>query len=101
VHDARRNGATVLALDGGDRDLHALAHDALAAPPSVPPPGADGEADGSDGGRAQDLDLDTLQHLVSAAAGENSVPVPRRHRRFRDRLARLADGLTAPPPPRW
>ncbi|MFC9229838.1 hypothetical protein ACFTZI_12865 [Streptomyces decoyicus] len=92
VHDARRNGATVLALDGGDRDLHALAHDALAAPPAVP--------DGVDEAPA-DLDLDTVQHLVSAAAGENSLPAPRGHRRFRDRLARLADGLTAPPPPRW
>lgn len=92
VHDARRNGATVLALDGGDRDLHALAHDALAAPPD-PPEGTDGTP--------SDLDLDTVQHLVSAAAGENSLPAPRGHRRFRDRLARLADGLTAPPPPRW
>ncbi|MFC9237628.1 hypothetical protein ACFTZK_14405 [Streptomyces decoyicus] len=92
VHDARRNGATVLALDGGDRDLHALAHDALAASPAVP--------DGGDEAPA-DLDLDTVQHLVSAAAGENSLPAPRGHRRFRDRLARLADGLTAPPPPRW
>lgn len=90
VHDARRNGATVLALDGGDRDLHALAHDALTAPPAAPRAGG-----------AQDLDLDTLQHLVSAAAGENSVPAPRPRRRFRDRLARLADGLTSPPPPRW
>ncbi|MGP8302255.1 hypothetical protein ACTPOK_30910 [Streptomyces inhibens] len=94
VHDARRNGATVLALDGGDRDLHALAHDALAAPP--PPAPADGDTPAS-----QDLDLDTVQHLVSAAAGENSLPAPRGHRRFRDRLARLADELTAPPPPRW
>ncbi|MEU9484605.1 hypothetical protein AB0D83_13230 [Streptomyces decoyicus] len=92
VHDARRNGATVLALDGGDRDLHALAHDALATSPAVP--------DGGDEASA-DLDLDTVQHLVSAAAGENSLPAPRGHRRFRDRLARLADGLTAPPPPRW
>ncbi|KPC62480.1 hypothetical protein [Streptomyces chattanoogensis] len=91
VHDARRNGATVLALDGGDRDLHALAHDALAAP-------------AGDDDRTEDLGLDTVQHLVSAAAGENGLPAtlagsPRR--RFRDRLARLADGLTAPPPPRW
>ncbi|MEW9521001.1 hypothetical protein [Streptomyces tubercidicus] len=92
VHDARRNGATVLALDGGDRDLHALAHDALAAPPAPPEEGA---------GVTPDLDLDTIQHLVSAAAGENSLPAPRGRRRFRDRLARLADGLTAPPPPRW
>ncbi|MFJ3955915.1 hypothetical protein SLV14_005654 [Streptomyces sp. Je 1-4] len=92
VHDARRNGATVLALDGGDRDLHALAHDALAAPPAPPDEPA---------AAAPDLDLDTVQHLVSAAAGENSLPAPRGRRRFRDRLARLADGLTAPPPPRW
>ncbi|GAA0898547.1 MULTISPECIES: hypothetical protein [Streptomyces violaceusniger group] len=78
VNDARRGGATVLALDGGDAELHALAHDALSAP---------------EGG---ELDLDTLQHLVSAAAGENSLPRPGR-RRFQDRLARLAEHLAAPP----
>ncbi|UQA95826.1 hypothetical protein [Streptomyces halobius] len=100
VHDARRNGATVLALDGGDRDLHALAHDALAAPPPTPVDAAEPAA-GSPADGAPDLGLDTLQHLVSAAAGENGGPAPRPHRRFRDRLARLADGLTAPPPPRW
>ncbi|MCQ8195478.1 hypothetical protein [Streptomyces rugosispiralis] len=82
VNDARRGGATVLALDGGDTELHALAHDALAAP---------------EGG---ELDLDTLQHLVSAATGENSLPRPRR-RRFQDRLARLAEHVAAPPPTHW
>ncbi|AIA03246.1 hypothetical protein ACFU90_30490 [Streptomyces noursei] len=98
VHDARRNGATVLALDSGDRDLHALAHDALTTVPpppegtAPPPPGLTATAD---------LDLDTVQHLVSAAAGENGRPAPRRHRRFRDRLARIAEGLATPPPPRW
>ncbi|AJC58829.1 MULTISPECIES: hypothetical protein [Streptomyces] len=96
VHDARRNGATVLALDSGDRDLHALAHDALIA---APPP--DDGAAAPDPPRPPDLDLDTVQHLVSAAAGENSRPGPRHHRRFRDRLARLAEALAAPPPPRW
>ncbi|WP_407553447.1 hypothetical protein QOM21_26065 [Streptomyces sp. Pv4-95] len=94
VHDARRNGATVLALDAGDRDLRALAHDALAAPPAAP-------GDGTGAELTPELDLDTLQHLVSAAAGENGVPAPRRHRRFRDRLTRLAEELTSPPPPRW
>ncbi|MER7791348.1 hypothetical protein [Streptomyces sp. NPDC097640] len=83
VDDARRSGATVLALDGGHAELHALAHDALAAP--------------ADAG----LDLDTLQHLVSAAAGENGLPAPPGRNRFRDRLARLADRLTAPPPAPW
>lgn len=47
------------------------------------------------------LDLETVQHLVSAAAGENGRPAPRGRRRFRDRLSRLADALTSPPPPRW
>ncbi|UPZ31576.1 hypothetical protein MUK60_29675 [Streptomyces sp. LRE541] len=87
VYDARRAGATVLALDSGDRELHAMAHEALAVPAE---PGLDAG-----------LDLDTVQHLVSAATGENSLPVPRGRRRFTDRLSRLADRLTAPPPARW
>ncbi|MFI5755513.1 hypothetical protein [Streptomyces sp. NPDC051569] len=86
VRDARRAGATVLALDGGDADVRGLAHDALTV-------GASETAGG--------VDLDTVQHLVSAAAGENSLPAQRGRRRFRDRLSRLADQLTAPPPGRW
>jgi hypothetical protein len=83
VHAARRAGATVLSLDGGDLEVHGLAHETLTVP-------EDGE-----------VDLDTVQHLVSAAAGENTLPVQRGRRRFRDRLSRLADQLTAPPPARW
>lgn len=83
VHDARRAGATVLSLDNGDPEVRGLAHEALSV--------AGGD----------DVDLDTVQHLVSAAAGENSGPVARGRRRFRDRLSRLADQLTAPPPARW
>ncbi|MFE0799008.1 hypothetical protein [Streptomyces sp. NPDC058812] len=83
VHDARRAGATVLALGTGERELTAMAHETLTVP------------DGAE------LDLDTVQHLVSAAAGENAVPPPRGRRRFRDRLSRLADHLTAPPPSGW
>ncbi|MFJ8665659.1 hypothetical protein [Streptomyces sp. NPDC093600] len=83
VHHARRAGATVLSLDDGDPEVHGLAHEALTV---------DGAAE---------VDLDTVQHLVSAAAGENSLPSPRGRSRFRDRLSRLADHLTAPPPPRW
>ncbi|AXK37642.1 hypothetical protein DVA86_25780 [Streptomyces armeniacus] len=101
VQDARRAGATVLAMDGGEAggggaggapELRGLAHDALTADPD-------------------EVDLDTLQHLVSAAAGENSAGPygtnagaagPRKRARgFRDRLSRLADQLTAPPPTRW
>ncbi|MGY4906524.1 hypothetical protein [Streptomyces sp. 900116325] len=83
VHDARRAGATVLSLDDGDPEVRGLAHETLAVT------------------CRDDVDLDTVQHLVSAAAGENSVPAPRGHYRFRDRLSRLADQLTAPPPARW
>ncbi|MEU0676859.1 hypothetical protein ABZ330_28945 [Streptomyces sp. NPDC006172] len=82
VSDARRAGVTVLALGPGGRELTALAHESLAVP------------DGSE------LDLDTVQHLVSAAAGE-TMPPKRSRRRFRDRLSRLAEQLTAPPPPLW
>ncbi|GGT45616.1 hypothetical protein GCM10010271_56930 [Streptomyces kurssanovii] len=89
VHDARRAGATVLALDGGDPEVRGLAHEALTVPG---PDHADGAAE---------IDIDTVQHLVSAAAGENCLPAPRGRSRFRDRLSRLADQLTAPPPPRW
>jgi hypothetical protein len=83
VHGARRAGATVLSLDGGDPEVLALAHEALTVT------GAD------------DVDLDAVQHLVSAAAGENCPPAQRGRRSFRDRLSRLADQLTAPPPARW
>ena len=83
VSDARRAGATVLSLGPGEGELPAMAHEALAVP------------DGAE------LDLDTVQHLVSAAAGENALPTPRGRRRFRDRVTRLAEHLTAPPPARW
>ncbi|WP_328317151.1 hypothetical protein [Streptomyces sp. NBC_00388] len=83
VHGARRAGATVLALGGGDPDVRGLAHEALTVTDS------------------DEVDLDTVQHLVSAAAGENTLPARRGGRRLRDRLSRLADQLTAPPPGRW
>ncbi|MEU7468178.1 hypothetical protein AB0A94_06395 [Streptomyces sp. NPDC044984] len=83
VCDARRAGATVLSLGPGEGELPAMAHEVLPVP------------DGSE------LDLDTVQHLVSAAAGEDVRPARRGPRRFRDRLSRLADLLTAPPPTRW
>ncbi|MEU6850137.1 hypothetical protein ABZ901_09445 [Actinacidiphila alni] len=77
VDSARRSGATVLALGAGG-DLAGLAHDALTLPPEPA------------------LSLDLVQHLVSSAAG---AP-PGGRRPFRDRLSRLADRLTTPPP-RW
>ncbi len=73
VDDARRSGATILAVDGGDPELESLAHDAIAVP-------AEGAV----------LSFDAAQHLVSSAAGEI------RRLGLRERLARLADRITGP-----
>ncbi|TYB43607.1 hypothetical protein [Actinomadura chibensis] len=76
VDDARRVGATVLALEGGDKDLRGLAHEALTVPPD--------EAL---------ISFDGAQHLVSAAAGEERGKAPRG---LRHRLAKLLDAVTGP-----
>ncbi|GAA0243340.1 hypothetical protein GCM10009527_045040 [Actinomadura nitritigenes] len=76
VDDARRVGATILALDGGDRELEGLAHEALTVPA--------GEAL---------LSFDGAQHLVSAAAGQEPA---RGARGLRHRLARLLEAVTGP-----
>ncbi len=77
VHDARRGGATILALGQGDRPLEEMAHEALVVPP-------------------QDalLSFEAAQHLVSAAAGER----PGESKGFRARLARLLDTVSGPAP---
>lgn len=75
VHDARRGGATILALDQGDPELEAMAHEALVVE-SGPPL----------------LSFDVAQHLVSAAAGDRPGP----DRGLRARLARLLDQVSGP-----
>ncbi|MEU6235092.1 hypothetical protein [Kitasatospora sp. NPDC047058] len=76
VQDARRGGATVLALDGttGPTDLAGLAHERLAV------------------GTAEEEPFDLAQHLVSTAAGG-----PPARRSPLGRLADLAGRLTAGP----
>ncbi|MEY9876158.1 hypothetical protein ABH931_005668 [Streptacidiphilus sp. MAP12-33] len=81
VHDARRVGATVLALEAADPELRGLAHEALTV---APDPGAPS--------------FELVQHLVSAATGDPASP-RRTGGGLRGRLARLLDQLTAPPPP--
>jgi hypothetical protein len=53
VDDARRTGAVILALEGGDRELRGLAHESLTVPPDECL-----------------VSFDGAQHLVSAAAGD-------------------------------
>ncbi len=77
VCDARKGGATILALDRGDTRLADVAHDALTVAPTAP------------------LTFDAAQHLVSAAAGERME----RPRRLRARLARLLEEISGPVSP--
>ena len=77
VSDARKSGATILALDRGDRHLEDMAHEALIVPQAAP------------------LSFDAAQHLVSAAAGERAEP----SRGLRARLAQLLDTVSGPPSP--
>jgi DNA-binding MurR/RpiR family transcriptional regulator len=78
VHDARRGGATILALDRGDGELEQLAHEALAVPATSAP-----------------LSFDAAQHLVSTAAGERAARPPG----IRARLGRLLDAVSGPASP--
>jgi hypothetical protein len=106
--DARRAGATLLAIDAGDSDLADLAHDELI----VPQRGltAPGEPSGLgvpiDLAGVGDIDLslpdvsfDTVQHLVSAAAGDPTTlwtprsATPAEKRGLRDRLAKALDSI--------
>ena len=79
VHDARRSGATVVALDQGDDELEQMAHEAMTVQPSD-----------------QMVSFDAAQHLVSAAAGDGEGRQARRG--LRDRLARLLDVVSGPAP---
>jgi hypothetical protein len=73
VNDARKTGATILALDSNDPELDALAHEALAVPDT--------------------LSFDAGQHLVSASAGEGAKAA---RSGLRQRIARLLDAVSGP-----
>ncbi|GAA2577392.1 hypothetical protein [Actinomadura fulvescens] len=80
VDDARRTGAVILALDGGDRELQGLAHEALTVSP-----------------QEALVSFDGAQHLVSAAAGQDASPA-RRGLGLRERLARVLDKISGTVP---
>jgi hypothetical protein len=83
--DARKTGATILALDEDDPELDELAHESLPVTPGLAP-----------------LSFDAAQHLVSAAAGEGHRTHAARaagagQAGLRRRLARLLDAVSGPP----
>jgi hypothetical protein len=98
VSDARRDGATIFALDQGDPELDALAHEAMTIAPGPGVPGI--------------MSFGAVQHLISAACGElgrdtelsadgrPGTPGYQRYRRgvrgLRDRVAHLLDVVSGP-----
>jgi hypothetical protein len=74
--DARRAGATILALNQGDPELDGLAHETLTVAPDATAP----------------VTFTVAQHLVSAAAGDPAAT----RRGLRDRLAHWLDVVSGP-----
>jgi hypothetical protein len=89
VSDARRIGATILSIDEGDDDLADLAHDRLVVPTRQLDIAEDIDM------RFASVDFDTVQHLVSVAAGETE-----RRNKLRDRLSRILERVSGPAPER-
>lgn len=85
--DARRTGATVLAIDAGQTELEEVAHESLNVPAGY---------DQLDSGLlVPEVSFDAVQHLVSIAAGE-TVDASTGRRGFRDRLAKALEAMTGP-----
>jgi hypothetical protein len=113
VSDARRVGATIFALDQGDPELDALAHEAMTIAPGPGVPGmmtfgiaqhlvsaACGEL-GSDG-RVADREFGVAaQASPDSRAGQPGMPGYQRYRPgirgLRDRVAHLLDVVSGPP----
>lgn len=86
VADARRVGATVFAIDAGDRDLESLAHESL-----IVPPNADTALVTPTSTPA--ISFDIVTHLVSVAAADVDINA---RRTLRERLARLLEVVSGP-----
>ncbi len=89
VHDVRRSGTTVFALDQDDPELDQLAHESLQVSPTTAP-----------------ISFDAAQHLVSSAIALEAEPGRRSsvasplgaaERSLRARLNRLLDTLSGTP----
>lgn len=89
LFDVRRAGATILSIDSGDDELADLAHERLVVPSADPRTGSRHTLAGAS------VDFDSVQHLVSVAAGEAD-----RRRRTRDRLSKFLERVSGPTPRR-
>jgi hypothetical protein len=85
--DARKVGATVLSLDAGDEELHGVAHESLTVPmseavPEIVVP------------ELEVVSFDSVQHLVSVAAGEAAATPSSRS--MKQRMAKLLESISGP-----
>lgn len=87
VADARRIGATILSIDDGDHDLGTLVHERLVVP------SASDERLVVATELPAGVDIDSVSHLVSVAAGENLSRTS-----MRDRIARILERMSGPAP---
>jgi len=95
--DARKAGATVVSLDAGDDELHGVTHESLVVPtasvqevdtPSLEVP------ESIDVPQLDVVTFDSVQHLVSVAAGETAAAP--QSRSVRGRMAKLLESLSGP-----
>jgi hypothetical protein len=121
LDDARRVGATILSLDGGDGALGSLAHERMtlgadglylpddlrpADPPDRTQPDRTQPDGGSElppgvlGGLELPPSFDVAQHLVSAAAGSTGPGGPVDRPAWRRRLQRAIEAISGPDPRR-
>jgi hypothetical protein len=101
--DARKIGATVLSLDAGDSELQQVAHESLTVVRAPLQPvyrdiselGLNSASPSNAGASEADVvTFDTVQHLVSVAAGE--VALSPRQRSMRERLAHILESISGP-----
>jgi hypothetical protein len=84
MSDARRIGATILSIDDGNGDLDDLVHDRIVVPTID-------ETLLVARSSSPDVDIDTVQHLVSVAAGEGATRA-----NMRTRLASFLERVSGP-----
>lgn len=84
--DARKLGATVLSLDAGDEELHGVAHESLIVPSA--------SASVLEVPELEVVSFDSVQHLVSVAAGEAAQSPSTTS--MRERMSKLLEHIAGP-----
>jgi hypothetical protein len=100
VHDVRRAGATVLALDRDDPELDGLAHESLPVRPGTAPMSFDAAQHLVSSAVADDGDTVGLRHAAADLAAQpgprHAIPAASGSRSLRTRLAKLLDTVSGP-----